>query len=357
MGTLTGRYGDIYLPTGTGTTTNCQPETVAFVSGVGFTTYRDIEISKITTDVEGTTLIHDWSYITIGRIYINSAPTGNRYVWYRYYTADSDLVEIGGFYEWSLDINYDIHDATHLTSTPATAKSYILGHHDWSGSASKYWIDSEVIQDYLETGDELDNAPFIIRLYAHDQTSQYMYWSGLCNITGMNPTVPTSGVITGTINFQGLSQNHCKLNLIDRNLLKNADFLLGSDSTATYWTKSGDAIWDSTNKRYVYPDSTHTGHMEQGYADFTKTASNSTLYRFQYDYKIVSDEPLTLKIKGGAGYFATTDITLPLIDGINHVFFISHSAASTSKFQVIATSDTGDVFYLDNFFLQKVVIY
>ena len=359
MSNLIGKYGSIYLPDGTGTTTGCLPETVSFSSGLGQTTHSNIEISKITTDAGGNTKIHDWYYATWGFIYINSTPTGNRYVWYRYYTIDDDLNNIAGFYDWTLNINYDIHDSTHLSSSGTTGKGYILGHHDWNGSAPKYWIDSDVIQDYLEEGDEVDNVPFIIRLYASNSIGSLAYWSGLCNITGMNTTIPVSGIVDGTINFQGISQNHCKLTLLHTNLLKNSDFALGSASTATYWTKSGDVSWDSTNKTYLYLDSTNTGYMEQGYADFNRTALNSKLYCFQYTYAttVAQEAPQTLKIKGGAGYFAASDVTLTTNTGINYAFFTSHSSASTSEFRVIATSNTDDGFSLDNMSLHEMVVY
>ena len=326
MAKQTGKYGAVYLPTGAGTLV--ENENVDITSHAGVTAYRNIKISKVTSDAGGNTPIYDWYYTTDGYIYVAGA-TDPVYVTYRYYDSDH-LQEVGSFYEWSIDLAMDMHDVTDFGGN--NAKDYLTGLSTWTGTASKYWIDSETIDNYMTVGSEFNNMPFIMKFYVSDQSTEDAYFCGLGIINGLNPACPADGLVTGTISIQGTSNDHCRMYYLGFNELANERFSEGTGDNATSWTDAGDFDWSDADNNMAYTHSSGSGNFYQVAANRRITASPGVTYRFKYTYA-ETNTPTGLTIDGGVDKFvASTDKVLPTTVGNNVVYFSSSGTADAHAF-------------------------
>lgn len=350
MATLTGKYGAIYLPTGTGTLSSGtnNREAVAFISGYGTTSNRNIEIESIWTAASGGTEVTDYYYTTDGFIKRTTATTGTLYVRYYYWTDDDDMSEVGSFFEWNLEAKVDVHNITDFASTGG-AKEFMSGLTSWKVTAKKYWIDSESIDEYLESGSEFDNIPFVARFYVDDNsTERNTQYEGLCFISGLKVDQKIDGLVTADVTFQGTAKGKSRLAYTTESIL--TDGAMASDDT--YWTAADDFSLDGGAS---YEDSANSGTLTQAYGDYGITAKASKVYRLQYDYGHTADkDPVTLTVTSG---FASTawDISQNTT-GTYVKYILAKSSAATEDFVISATSGAADTFTLDNIYLQEVTI-
>lgn len=106
-----------------------------------------------------------------------------------------ELEQIGGAYEWSLDIKANIQDKTEFGDTWEQKLKGLLG---WSASAKKHYIDDDYI-DIVETG-----MSIIVRLFTDIDTLESYVCYG--HIDGIKAGSKVDGITDGEISFSGDGQ-------------------------------------------------------------------------------------------------------------------------------------------------------
>lgn len=111
------------------------------------------------------------------------------------YTMDGtfmNMVQIGGSYEWGVDIKQSVQDCTQFGDTWEKKLKGLLG---WSGSAKSHYID----EDYIDVMD--NGTPLLFRFYvdtvSHDSYVAYGH------IDGYKAGTKVDGITDGEISFSG----------------------------------------------------------------------------------------------------------------------------------------------------------
>lgn len=104
----------------------------------------------------------------------------------------AELEQIGGAYEWSLDMKHSVQDVTAWPSKWEEKIKSVLG---WTAGAKRHYIDDDYIS-IAEAG-----LPVIIRLFTDiDEFDSYV---GYGQIEGIKPADKVEGVTDGEITFSG----------------------------------------------------------------------------------------------------------------------------------------------------------
>jgi len=148
------------------------------------------------------------------------------------------------------------------------------------------------------------------------------------------------------------SHDYVNAGFTSNNLIKNGSSNMNSGSIWGGW--SGSTDWNASSDYFTFTGTTGgSDTITQTAANRTNAGYNSKSYRLTYtisNYVLTSGSP-TLKIKGGSGEFASTDVALSLSNGTHTKTFTSHSSASTGVFSLQAAS-VQVVFRLDNISLK-----
>jgi hypothetical protein len=104
----------------------------------------------------------------------------------------SELENIGGTYEWGVDIKQSVQDDTSFGDAWESKVKGILG---WSGSAKRHWIDEDYIA-IVEAG-----APLLFRFYV--DTVSHDSFVGYGHVDGLKQGTKVDGITDGEISFSG----------------------------------------------------------------------------------------------------------------------------------------------------------
>ena len=110
--------------------------------------------------------------------------------------------EKGGFYNWTLNYNNEIFDATNFKDSSG-GKQFVASITNWNASADKYFIpaDTTGIEGLANT---IVKARFFTKYVASPSTGDTAhYYEGDALMTGYSVNTPVDALISGTINFQG----------------------------------------------------------------------------------------------------------------------------------------------------------
>ena len=103
-----------------------------------------------------------------------------------------ELEQIGGAYEWNIDIKANINDQTEFTDTWESKIKGVLG---WSASAKRHYIDDDYI-DIVDDGD-----PVVIRLFSDiDTLDSYVCYGQIDSIKAGDKI---EGITDGEISLSG----------------------------------------------------------------------------------------------------------------------------------------------------------
>lgn len=111
------------------------------------------------------------------------------------YTIDgtySELEQVGGAYEWNIDIKQAVQDCTQFGDTWEQKLKGLLG---WSGSAKSHYVDVDYIT-IVEAGEQL-LFRFYVDTVSHDSYVAYGH------IDGLKPGTKVDGITDGEISFSG----------------------------------------------------------------------------------------------------------------------------------------------------------
>ena len=109
------------------------------------------------------------------------------------------------------------------------------------------------------------------------------------------------------------------------------------------WTRTGDFAIDSTDASYTH--SSGAGTIYQ--TSFSHTPTVTSMHVLVFTISGTPGGTLTsLKLKGGSGYFADEDITLPKTDGTHTVYFKAYS--TITRFEISAVSSGTCTFNIDD---------
>lgn len=126
----------------------------------------------------------------------------------------------------------------------------------------------------------------------------------------------------------------------------------GALTSGTGWAVAGD--WALGTNKSTYTDSSHAGTLTQANASLV-SPQNDSYYKFTYTIasaaSITADVPVCVITTA----FAKDVVVLPLVDGINTVYFWSAAAAAAADFVLsIAVSTASDTFEMDDLSLELV---
>ena len=100
-----------------------------------------------------------------------------------------ELEQVGGCYEWSIDIKHAPVDDTEFTDTWEVIVAGVL---NWTASAKRHWIDDEF----------LTTDPIMLKLF-HD-IDNYKSWLGLAKITDIKDGDTIKGITDSEVSFKGI---------------------------------------------------------------------------------------------------------------------------------------------------------
>lgn len=98
--------------------------------------------------------------------------------------------------DWSINETADTIEDTTMNDT---SKTFQVGLKSWSGSLNAFWDETDTNgQEALGVGDSVT-----LNLYPEGATTGDQYATGTALITSVGVAVPTNGMITRSIGFQG----------------------------------------------------------------------------------------------------------------------------------------------------------
>jgi hypothetical protein len=117
----------------------------------------------------------------------------------------AELEQIGGGYEWSIDLKHNVQDKSAFGDSWETKLSGIVS---WSASAKRRWIDDNYI-DIVDNG-----LPIIVRLFTDIDT--FESYVGYGQIDGIKKGDKVDGIVDAEISFAGDgSLIWCNYSLVD----------------------------------------------------------------------------------------------------------------------------------------------
>ena len=142
-----------------------------------FTVYKDA--APVTADYE----------IHFDRVIFKEAQTAGTWTISGTY---AELEQIGGAYEWGLDIKQSVQDKTEFGDSGEQNLKGLLG---WTASAKRHYIDD----DYIDIID--DGVPIIFRMFT--DVDNYEGYIGYGQIDGFKAGTKVDGITDGEINVSG----------------------------------------------------------------------------------------------------------------------------------------------------------
>ena len=124
-----------------------------------------------------------------GYVVFDEAETDPVTVTGKYYTVS----QVGGFYNWSLDINVDVADVTTYASDGW--KENLPTVHDFAVSAEAYWADDTFLDRLSEE--------VILALYVDSSASNKYRYEGFAHISSDSVSDPADGIVEDSIEFTG----------------------------------------------------------------------------------------------------------------------------------------------------------
>lgn len=195
MADLAGYLGGFTLTSDSGVSVVDETLGTADGSSKVFTTahsnvdYKDITVQGSDTSVTTYVFNKDFYVNPEGRIIFKTAPTSDTTIKasYDYYP---NLVNAGGFFSWSIDLNVDTLEVTNFDT--GGWRDFIAGLTGWTGSADRHWRNSIIATRGKRA---------IFRFYLDAANSDYYIgWGVLDSIgesTGVDTLVDDSLGITG----------------------------------------------------------------------------------------------------------------------------------------------------------------
>lgn len=112
------------------------------------------------------------------------------------------LAQVGGFTDWSLDIQRELVDTTTFQASSRQFTGILRG---FSINANRFWIDENMTVD---VGAQMQamGSPFVVKLFV-DTTGANLYrWVGFATPESVEIMTPTGGMVTETIRFRGYKE-------------------------------------------------------------------------------------------------------------------------------------------------------
>ena len=195
MSELAGYLGAYYFTSDTSTGIVEEAVGTADGSATDWTLdHSNVDFSGLTVTVAAAAQEQNVDYIINpnGTLVFTAAPVSDAAI-VASYNFYSDLVQAGGFIDWSFDVSGDVLDTTNFESTGwRTFKAGLKG---WSGSANRHWQSN--IQGNM-------SRRAIMRFYTDETNSDYYIGFGIVN--GLSPSVSADALVDEGLSFQGTGQ-------------------------------------------------------------------------------------------------------------------------------------------------------
>ena len=171
-------------------------ETTETPSGAIDSSNKTYTLANDNVSQDGMTVTVDGSPLTVagfsltpkGTIVCVAAPTASITVTYRHYKM---TMEVGGFNEWTINIEADELECTDFAS--AEWSEYVTGLKRWTASANSYWYNQ---------GYAYDLGSKLIFIFYHDEANDKSL-EGWGLITGVAPNVAPAEIINDTLTMRG----------------------------------------------------------------------------------------------------------------------------------------------------------
>ena len=187
---LAGYVGAIYSHLIGDNPTHITGETVSG-SGVNYQLANsNVDIDSVVLYDNGSEIAKGNYTVTVaGKITLSSAPSGTLTADYDYYTVS----QVGGFFNWTLEWNVDVLDATEYNTNGFREYEAVLK--GWNANADRYWLDENYFNNV--------GSMVIIKLFL-DKTGNRRY-EGWARISGVSPNVAVNEIIKEPITFTGIN--------------------------------------------------------------------------------------------------------------------------------------------------------
>jgi hypothetical protein len=110
-------------------------------------------------------------------------------------------VELGGFFNWSLNHDGEVHDITDFGD--GTVRTFKAGLTTWTATAERWWLTGGASADT----DPAVGAAVFLRMFtvytAAPNTTTNYYYEGSAIVTNHSPATPVDGIVQGSLSFQG----------------------------------------------------------------------------------------------------------------------------------------------------------
>lgn len=109
--------------------------------------------------------------------------------------------EMGGFFNWSISSNAEVHDTTAFSD--GTVRVFTAGLTTWTATAERWWLTGGAAADTEPQPGDTHYLRFFVVYTSAPNTATNYYYEGSCICTAVNPTTPVGGIVQGTISWQG----------------------------------------------------------------------------------------------------------------------------------------------------------
>jgi hypothetical protein len=109
--------------------------------------------------------------------------------------------EMGGFFNWSISWDSDVHDITSFDD--GTDRAFMGGLTGWTATAEKFWLTGGAAEDTEPQPGDAHYLRFFV-VYAADPTLTTVYfYEGRAICTAVSPPTSVDSIVKGTISWQG----------------------------------------------------------------------------------------------------------------------------------------------------------
>jgi hypothetical protein len=109
--------------------------------------------------------------------------------------------EMGGFFNWSISWDSDVHDTTSFSD--GTARVFTKGLTGWTATAERFWLTGAAAADTEPQPGDAHYLRFFVIYSATPAVTTVYYYEGRAICTAVSPTTPVDGIVQGTIAWQG----------------------------------------------------------------------------------------------------------------------------------------------------------
>jgi hypothetical protein len=109
------------------------------------------------------------------------------------------LASVGGFLNWSLNVEQEIVDVTTLGAEYRERQRLNGG---WEAEADRFWVDENFTLD-ATPGKVAMGGRFVVSFFVNTEASRVYRYVGFASVEGFDVSTPARGIVRATVRFRG----------------------------------------------------------------------------------------------------------------------------------------------------------